>query len=174
MRWREVGVSTEFCEKSKPEKSRQTRPSRTQQRRKTKTSRNKSPNSQTRNHRRNHIISTASHERLKLGHRQPSHRLVDVDVKADGARIEVLKVVETGVANGLHLDGDGLASAEGSLVDMVRVAGSYLLGAEHLVNLGLGLVSGALGTGRLEDAEFDLAGAGEGESRGLELRLLGE
>jgi len=57
---------------------------------------------------------------------------------------------------------------------VVRVAGSHLLGAKHLVNLGLGLVSGALGTGRLEDAEFDLAGAGEGESRGLELRLLGE
>jgi hypothetical protein len=117
-------------------------------------------NSQTENHRRNRTTPTPPHQRLKPGHRQPSHRLVDVDVKADGAGVEVLEVVETGVANGLHLDGDGLASAAGSLVDVVRVAGRHLLGAEHLVGLGLGLVSGALGAGRLQDAELDLAGAG--------------
>ena len=139
----------------------------------------KTPNSQTESHKRKTTTTSpqkhqASHERLKPGRRQPSHRLVDVDVKADGARVEVLEVVETGVANGLHLDCDGLAGTARSLVDVVRIAGRHLLGAEDLLGLGLVLVSGALDAGRLQDAELDFAGAGEREGGGLELGLLGE
>jgi hypothetical protein len=178
-----LGVHTEFYEtKTEKQKSqdntKKTKSKTAERKRSTDQSQTKqgrqNPNSQTESQRRNHLAPTASHERLKPGHRQPSYRLVNVDVKADRARVEVLEVVETGVANGLHLDGDGLTSAAGSLVDVVRVASRHLLGGEHLVGLGLGLVSGALDAGRLQDAELDFAGAGHREGGGLELRLLGE
>lgn len=167
--------------KSKAESQGRNRPSKTERSRPTKLPKANQPRENSSPDRQRRKVteetkpsSTASHERLKPGRRHPSNRLVDVDVKADGARVEVLEVVETGVANGLHLDGDGLAGAARSVVDVVRVAGSQLLVGENLVSLGLGLVSGALDTGGLQDAELDLAGAGEREGRGLKLGQFGE
>jgi hypothetical protein len=115
-----------------------------------------------------------SHEQLKPGSRQPSLRSKNVDVKANRARVEVLEVVEASVVLGLELEGNGGASSTLVPGDVVSVARSQLDGAEALVNLGLGLVSGAGGDSSLKDAELDLAGAGEGESGSLELGLLGE
>jgi hypothetical protein len=119
--------------------------------------------------------NATSHERLKPWSSHPLLGSKGVDVKADGARVEILEVVEACVTLGLHLDGVGRALGHArALPDAVSIARNQLDTGKVTVGLGLVLVSGALDSRLVQVAELDLAGADQSEGGGLELGLLGE
>jgi hypothetical protein len=101
-------------------------------------------------------------------------RLTASDVGSDGAWVVVLEVLKGEVTLAADLVADGLASSAGTRGDGVRVAGGDTHGGKVRLLTGLVGVSSLLVGWALELGEVDLAGAGDGEGRGLKVLLLGE